>query len=155
MHKALPFVVVGGLLAATAGCSRSAPESATVTLPAPPPAGPGVAAKGPRFESELINTYTVDGGTSSGKHTSTRYDNDKPFTAAENVASTFKGSTTTVKFELKFVEHRDGKDIYKLKYTVEKAEGSSTTTREASYDGKRTVLLEDPYGSIVMQPPTK
>lgn len=140
-------------LALTAGCSRSGSAPGGGDPPAPVAAA--AEGKRPKFESELIHTHTVNGGTGSSHHTSTRYDDGKPFRAVENWSTSVTGGPVTLKCEVAFVAHRDGKDVYKVSYTVGKAGGSTTTTREVAYDGKRTVAVEDEYGSLVLQPPTK
>jgi hypothetical protein len=151
MRRALGCVAIG--LTLVAGCSRPAPTPAGGESPAP--AVPAAAGKRPKFESELVATHTVNGGTGSSAHKSTRYDDGKPFTTVENYSTTIKGSSVTLKYEVAFVAHRDGKDVYKLTYTVEKAGGAETKTTEAAYDGKRAVLVEDQNGSLVLQPPSK
>ena len=150
MRGALGCVFVGLLLAVAAGCSRSAPTPADGAPPASVAEG-----KGPKFESELVHTHTVDGKGGSGAYKGTRYEDGKPFNVVENYTTTIKGGSTTLKYEVAFVTHRDGKDVYKLTYTVAKAEGTETKTSEATYEGGRTVLVEDQYGSFVLQPPSK
>ena len=103
----------------------------------------------------MVYTHTVNGGTGSSNHTSTRYDNEKPFSAVENWSTTVKAGPITLKCEVVFVAHRDSKDVYKVTYTVAKAEGSETKTNEIPYDGKRAVLIEDQYSTLVLQPPSK
>ncbi len=39
----------------------------------------------PKFESEMILTHTLDGGTSTSTHKAAYYDGDKPFRCVENV----------------------------------------------------------------------
>jgi hypothetical protein len=151
MRVALGCVVIG--LSLAAGCSRPGSHSAGAEQPAA--VAPAADEKRPKFESELVATNTLNGGTGSSVHKSTRYDDDKPFTAVDNYSTTIKGGPVTLKYEVAFVAHRDGKDRYKLTYTVEKAGGSETKTSEAAYDGKRAVLVEDQYGSLVLQPPSK
>src|SRR5262245_59221575 len=155
MRGTLGCLFVAVALAAAVGCNRSAPTPGAGVSPASaavPADGDGGRAK---FEPELLHTNTLDGGNGSSSYTSTRNDDGKLFTWANGVTTTIKGRTVTLTFGVAFVGHRNGKDVYKLTYTVKKAEGAQTTTREAAYDGTRTVLVEDEYGSPVLQPPSK
>jgi hypothetical protein len=156
MRAILGCGLTGLVLAIAVGCSRSAPTAAGSGPPSSAPSPtPAAERKRPTFESELVHTNTLNGGTGSSSHKSTRYDDGRPFTAVENFSTTLAGGPVTLKYEVVFVAHRDGKDVYKWTYTVAKAGGSETRGSEATYDGKRTVLVEDRYGSLVLQPPSK
>lgn len=80
IRNALTLVVFASL---AAGCSR----------PAPAPTAPGgpAADRGPKFESELVYTYSVGGGKGRGTDRSVRYDGDKPFVAVTNWKATQAG----------------------------------------------------------------
>lgn len=106
------------------------------------------------FQSELVHTHSINGSGGSGTHRSTHYDDGKPFTAVQEYSTTVREGTTTLKYDLAFAEHRDGKDIYKLSYAVTTAKGAETKSSEAAYDGNRTVIIEDEYGSLVLHPPS-
>src|SRR5581483_4761878 len=85
MRGMMAGVAVGLWLAA--GCSRQAPAPAGGAQPEPAPAA-AAEGKRPKFESELVHTHTIDGGKGSSRHTSTRYDDGKPFNAVENYETT-------------------------------------------------------------------
>ena len=155
MREILGCVIVALLLTSAVGCSRSGPSPTGGEQPDPVTVSTAADGKRPKFESELVYTHTINGGTGSSNHTSTRYDDGKPFRAVENWSTSIKGGPVTLDCEVAFVTHRDGKDVYKIKYTVGKAGGSETRTTEAGYDGKRTVLSEDQHGTLVLQPPAK
>lgn len=145
-------IVTFGLLAALAtGCSRSAP--------APGPTAPGAATaadKGPKFESELVYAYVINGAKLGGVGRSFHHDGGKPFAVAgERWKGTQSAGNITLSSEVAFVGHRDGKDFYKTTYTVTEAGTTVTKTSEASYDGKRTILVEDNHGFLALQPPTQ
>jgi hypothetical protein len=148
-------LVVGLALAAAVGCTRSAPAPAGEGPPASATVPAGGDGARPKFESELVHTSTLDGGTGSSTYKSTRNEDGKLFTVADAIATTIKGATVTLKFEVVFVAHRRGKDVYKVTYSVAKGGATQTTTQEAAYDGTRTVLVEDQYGSLVLQPPSR
>ena len=93
MRGLLGSVVVGLSLVSAAGCSRSGPSPASGAPPAA--VSPAADGKKPKFESELVYTHTVNGGTGSSNHTSTRYDNEKPFSAVENWSTTVKAGPIT------------------------------------------------------------
>lgn len=144
IRNALTLVVFASL---AAGCSR----------PAPAPTAPGslAADRGPKFESELVYTYSVGGGKGRGTDRSVRYDGDKPFVAVTNWKATQAGGGVTLTYDLAFVEHRGGKDVFKTAYTVTTGGATETRRFETEYDGKRTVVVEDKYGSVVLQPPSQ
>lgn len=106
------------------------------------------------FQSELVYTHSINGSSGSGIHRSTRYDGGQPFITVEEYSAILREGTTTLNFNLAFAAHRDGKDVYKLSYTVKTAEGAETKSSEVAYDGNRTVVVEDEYGSLVLQPPS-
>src|SRR6478752_10191524 len=114
MRGLLGCAATGLVLASAAGCSRSAPTPAGGGPPAPASGAPAAEGKRPKFESELVATHTLNGGTGSSAHRSTRYDDGKLFTAVENYATTIKGGPVTLKYEVAFVAHRDGKDVFRL-----------------------------------------
>ena len=122
MRGILGCVVVALTLTCAAGCSRSAPTPGSVP-PSPNAVPPGDEEKRQKFESELVHTNALDGGAGSSVFKGTRYDDGKPFTAIDSHATTFKGRTVTLKYEVAFAGQRGGKDVYKLTYTVEKAGG--------------------------------
>jgi hypothetical protein len=110
----------------------------------------------PKFESELIISHRTNGGEGSSSHKSTRYDADKPFTAVENSTTTIKGDEGTRTFNVRFKEHRDGKDRYEVTATIGDAKGGqSTTTSEHAYDGNRLVVFQSENATLTLQPPSK
>ena len=141
-------VVVALLLTSAVGCSRSAPTPSSGEPPTPAAVPPSSEGKRPKFEYELVHTNALDGGTGSSVTKGGTRD-------VVSHAITIKGRAVTFKCEIAYVGHRDGKDVYKLTYTVEKAGGAESTMKDTAYDGTRTVLIEDQYGTLVLQPPSK
>jgi hypothetical protein len=145
------LVVIGIAFGTMMGCSRSSSATAGGASPA---VAPATTAKRPKYESELFTSHTLNGGTGNGTFRSTTNVDGKPFTAIDNHSNTIEGGATTLTYAVTFTDHRDGKDIYKVTYTVQTADGAETTGREVPYDGTKTVLLEDKHLTLVLQPPS-
>lgn len=126
----------------------------SMTGPLPANALPATGANAPKFESELLVSHNV-GGQGSNSHLRTRYENGKPFSAVENYATTIKGGKRTLRFEVRFKEHRDGKDLYEVKSTAGDEKGEQTSTTESNYEGKRLVIFQSDEATLVLQPPEK
>ena len=143
--RTVAFLGLIGTVAA--GCSPATPAPAVGQ-------GPVVADKGPKFESELTYSWAIGEAKFEGAHRGSRYDGDKSIKVGERWSSTSTAGDTKLVVTVAFVGHRDGKDVFK--FTSSLTEGGKTVTRdgETEYDGKRTVVLENKFGSMVVQPPT-
>jgi hypothetical protein len=144
---------LGLALAVAVGCSGGAPTTAPSGAPVPVTPAPPPEVKQPQLESELVQT--VKGQPKSNTHRMSRDKDGKPFYTIDGFATTVVVGETTVKYDLTFEAHRGGKDVYKFTYTVTTNGNARTTTTEVAYDGRKTVLVEDEFGSLVLQPPTK
>jgi hypothetical protein len=128
------------------GCSK-ADSSGSGSGGAPPSAEKG-ADKKARYDCELVYSFNIGGATASGTHRLGRSE-------GENTKSTHTVGTSSVAIELAFVEHRDGKDIYKSTYTITDGGGSKSRSGQTGYEGKRLVIVEDTYGTAALQPVSK
>ena len=134
-----------------AGCAR--PAATLTATPSPPASATTWVAMPPKFESVLTLAHDLGSGKGTSRYTSARYDNDQPFRAVENYASTVTGAAAKLEIGVRFTGRRGGKDWYALTYTLTEGGSSQTTTREVGYDGKRTALVEDGRCTLVLQPP--
>jgi hypothetical protein len=142
----------GLALAVAVGCSRPVPtpapsETSVSVTPTPAPED-----KRPQLESVLVQTVK---GQLPSTNTMTRDKDGKPFHSVEGFATTVQVGEIALKYELTFEAHRGGQDVYKFTYTVTSNGNSRTTTNAVAYDSRKTVLVEDEFGSLVLQPPTK
>ncbi|OWK45649.1 hypothetical protein FRUB_01980 [Fimbriiglobus ruber] len=111
------------------------------------------ASNGPIFPSEVIYQFGQDGATTHGVYRGAA--GKSAVGAGERYSQTATVGPVSVTFELTFVAHRGGKDVFRLTYTVTDSGRTETKTSEVEYDGTRTVAVEDKHGSVVIQPPGK
>jgi hypothetical protein len=128
------------------GCSKAEPSGSS-SGGAPPGAEKG-ADKKAKYDCELVYSFDIGGAKASGTHRLGRSE-------GESTKSTHTVGKSSVAIQLAFVEHRDGKDIYKSTYTITDGGGSQTRSSQAGYEGKRLVIVEDKYGTAALQPVTK
>jgi hypothetical protein len=161
MRCSIEMVVIAVCLIAASGCPQPAtdlPSGRKETLADEQErSGTDADSSQPRFESELAyHSQTPDGATMKGNDRSTHYRDGKAIRFIQNHASTFSGSEKDLplRVEIKFLVHREGKDVYRLSYTRPSRGGSITTTRELDYTGQATVVVEDELVKYILQPPT-
>lgn len=143
MSRSRTIAMMGLAIVLASGCSGpTAPSGSGSATPASAEHGTD---KKARFDCELVYSFDIGGATASGTHRLGKSDGEKSKT-------THTVGKSSVAIELAFVEHRDGKDIYKSTYTVADAAGSQTRSSQTGYDGKRVVVIEDKHGSVALQP---
>src|SRR5438270_6145446 len=103
------WLVAGAALALAVGCRQptSAPAPASSALAAAPEE------RVPRFESEFTVTSKAPGGASSHSTGQNQF-GDKTYHVISGFKHTDEGPGRTLSYEIDFVRHRDGKDIYKV-----------------------------------------
>ena len=157
MNRLILVFAVAPSLVVWCGCSRQASPSSSD--PKPEKEISALVGKSPKFECELIQTHDFNGKTGSSSHFSTKTVDNKLFTSVENYTTTVNLGSVNLKYEFEFLAHRDGKDVYKLTYTISDTSksgvGSETKTSEFTYEGQKKVVIQDKYGSAVFQPPNK
>lgn len=146
-------------IAALAGCggdTTAKSDSKNKTNVGEPQRSTGsVALKTPKFESELFVTHTNAGGTGTSSGKTTHYQDGKPFSYVQDHTSTLKGDGTTVKARVKFVEHKDGADVYSVETEIATKERTETNTTTVVYTGEKKKVLENHLTTVFLQPPSK
>jgi hypothetical protein len=161
MRFLFEMLVIAVCFIAASGCTQPVadlPKASKETLADEKDrAGANADSSQPRFESELTYHYqTQDGVTIPSTHRSSSYRDGKAFRFILHHASTFPSSEKDLplRVEIKFLTHREGKDVYRVKYTRPLEGGSKTTTHELEYIGQSIVVVEDESVKCILQPPT-
>jgi hypothetical protein len=144
-------LAVTAALGLAAGCDRPS----QTTGPATPTIATGLAESGdgkdPKFLSEFV---VIDPkGTEVARLFNGGADGGPP--VATNLRHATGGGRSAVVYEIEFVAHRAGADVFKFAYTAPSTGGSVTRTKEVRYAGERLVLVQDEHGSAVLRPPSK